>query len=433
MTAIGSFGTLVPGVLGFVSLVLLVVATYVLVETWMLGLGRVRVYSAGAFAASLLLMWAIDFACYQVTNPSMLVGPPTYVLSVLPVGLYVVLLVVLIIVIARLAMLLRNERMARITPDSVKEAIDALPDGVSFSSVDGSPVLVNIRMDALAHDAFGTSLKNERTLWGRLCCGACNQDYAVEDVDSEAGRALLVATDGRSWQFSRRALAIDGVELTETIAADVTEEHALLMQLDERNRQMAEVNERLRAYGRDLVQLTREEEALAMKVRVHNEVGRAMVALRAYERQSPDQRDREQLLALWHRVTHLLEDVGQTEMIVDDWELLCKAAAAVDVRLTIEGKLPDGLAARKVAVMVVHECLNNAVRHGDAHEVNVTCVERDGMTELTVTNDGNMPAVPPEETGGLSNIRASVERVGGMLAVQWSPQVMVTARYGLED
>lgn len=164
MTAIGSFGTLVPGVLGFVSLVLLVVATYVLVETWMLGLGRVRVYSAGAFAASLLLMWAIDLACYQVTNPSMLVGPPTYVLSVLPVGLYVVLLVVLIIVIARLAMLLRNERMARITPDSVKEAIDALPDGVSFSSVDGSPVLVNIRMDALAHDAFGTSLKNERAL-----------------------------------------------------------------------------------------------------------------------------------------------------------------------------------------------------------------------------------------------------------------------------
>ena len=433
MTAIGSCGALVPGVLGFLSLVLLVVATYVLVETWMLGLRRVRVYSAAAFAAALLLMWAIDLACYRVTNPGMLVGPPTYVLSGIPVGFYVVALVVLVVVIAHLALLLRKERMARITPDSVKEAIDALPDGVAFSSVDGSPVLVNIRMDALAHDAFGTAVKNERVLWNRLCSGACRQEYTVKDADSEAGRALLVAADGRSWQFSRKALAIDGAELTETIAADVTEEHALLMRLDERNRQMTEVNERLRAYGRDLVQLTREEEVLSTKVQVHNEAGRAMVALRAYERQSPDQRDREQLLALWHRVTHLLEDVGQTEVIVDDWGLLCKAAAAVDVKLTMEGKLPDDLAARKLAVAVVHECLNNAVRHGDAHKVDVTCSVCDGVVELSVTNDGNVPEVSPAETGGLAGVRASVERVGGMLTVQWTPRVLVTAQYGLED
>lgn len=433
MTAIGSCGALVPGVLGFLSLVLLVVATYVLVETWMLGLRRVRVYSAAAFAAALLLMWAIDLACYRVTNPGMLVGPPTYVLSGIPVGFYVVALVVLVVVIAHLALLLRKERMARITPDSVKEAIDALPDGVAFSSVDGSPVLVNMQMDALAHDAFGTAVKNERVLWNRLCSGACQQGYAVKDVDLEAGRALLVANDGCAWQFSRRALAIDGAELTETIAADVAEEHALLMRLDERNRQMAELNERLRAYGRDLVQLTREEEVLATKVRVHNEVGRALVALRAYERQNPDQHDREQLLALWYQVTHLLEDVGQTEVIVDDWELLCKAAAAVDVKLTMEGKLPDDLASRKLAVMVVHECLNNAVRHGDAHEVDATCVVRDGVVKLSVTNDGNVPSVPPAEAGGLAGVRASVERVGGMLTVQWTPRVLVTAQYGLED
>ncbi len=433
MTAIGSCGALVPGVLGFVSLVLLVVATYVLIETWMLGLRRVRAYSAGAFAVALLLMWAIDLACYQVTNPDMLVGPPTYVLSALPLGLYVVFLVELTVVVVRLEVLLRYERMARITPDSVKEAIDALPDGVTFSSIDGSPVLVNIRMDELAHDAFGAAIKDERALWVRLCGGVCKQGYVVKGADFEEGRALLVATDGRSWQFSRRALAIEGAELIETIAADVTEEHVLLTRLEERNHQMAEVNERLRAYGRDLVQLTREEEALAMKVRVHNEVGRAMVALRAYERQSPDQRDREQLLALWHRVTHLLEDVGQSEVKVDDWELLCKAAAAVDVKLTMEGKLPDDADARKLAVVVVHECLNNAVRHGDAHEVDVTCVVRDGVAELSVTNDGNVPATPPAETGGLSGVRTSVERVGGMLSVQWSPRVTVTARYGLED
>ena len=431
MSAIGTYPVVVAELLGLACLACALVAVYVLVETWMLGLGRVRALAAGAFGCTVALFWTIDAACYSTTHPGVLVVLSPY-LSRLSLVLYVILLGALGVVLGKLLTFLRAERRSLITPDSVKEAVDALPDGVCFSELDGAPVLVNVQMSALSNEALGVPVKNEGELWARLCAGDCMAGYVVRGVDAQAGKALLVCPDGRAWQFSRRMLVVDGRDLVETIAADVTEEHALLLQLAERNRMMAEVNERLRAYGRDLTRLTREEEVLAAKVRVHNEVGRALVALRAYERQEPDRRDRDQLLGLWLDVAHLLEGAGREEEMTDDWVLLRKAAEAVDVCLELDGELPREPEARRLACLVVHECLNNAVRHGDAHTVSVSCIAQGDTVELSVTNDGKVPAAPPTELGGLANIRSAVERAGGDLAIQWAPRVTVVARYGLE-
>lgn len=433
MTSLGSFPIEASDAVGIAFLTLIPFAVYLLVESWMLGLRRacasgMLVLTCATYMASVLDL--VD-QLGDLTVPAM--AFPVQAFLGLPVALILVLYGALVATMAWTVRYLRAARLGRITPDSVKEAVDALPDGVCFSTINGAPVLVNTQMDALAHNAFGSAIVDERTLWEQLTLGDCSKGYATRYADRDAGKALLVGDDGQAWQFSRRPLAFDGGDVAETIAADVTQEHALMAELDERNRQMAEVNERLRAYGRDLVKLTREEEILATRVRVHDEVGRALVALRAYERQDLDQRDRARLLMLWNRVANLLQGAEQPDVVNDDWTLLCEAAAAVDVRLLLTGELPSDAKARTLAVMVVHECLNNAVRHGDAHEVDVTCSVRDGMVELSVTNDGKVPSAPPEEAGGLSDVRASVERVGGILTVQWSPRVTVTAQYGLED
>ena len=112
---------------------------------------------------------------------------------------------------------------------------------------------------------------------------------------------------------------------------------------------------------------------------------------------------------------------------MDDWELLCQAAEAIDVRLRLEGELPDG-PERSLVIALVHECLNNAVRHGEAHEVLVQTIRREGAWQVDVTNDGAVPETPVGLQGGLKNIRTAVERSGGTLDVAWTPRVTVTAR-----
>ena len=106
---------------------------------------------------------------------------------------------------------------------------------------------------------------------------------------------------------------------------------------------------------------------------------------------------------------------------MDSWELLAKAADAIGVDLRLSGELPAEKAERDLAVMVVHECLNNAVRHGDAHRVDVTCSVDDDAVVLTITNDGALPAEPPADGGGLANIRAILERADGTLTAKWDP------------
>lgn len=415
----------------------------------------------------------------------------------LPAAVLAVALMAMALAVGVTLMQMRRLRRVQITPDSVKEALDALPDGVCFAHADGTPVLVNVRMDMLSHVAFGMPLTDETVLWERLCAGdvllgyeivpgngtashgttipsagASSQEgessvqatwpvgrqQAAGEVATSANSPVLLTPEGAAWQFSRRLLTVEGAELVELIAADITQEYALVRELEERNRRLEGVNERLRAYGRDISRLTRDEEVLSAKVRVHDEVGRALIALRVYEQQEPGQRDRAQLIDLWRRVTSLLEGASGAEATTDEWELLCEAALAIDVRLELAGELPATEEQRQLVVMLVHECLNNAVRHGGAHTVQVACSTSDdamppkasvasplrdtgsgrGGTTLdqrrptslrvVVTNDGSTPAATPQLTGGLAHVRSAVERAHGMLDVQWEPQVAVEMR-----
>lgn len=424
---------ILPSVIGCISMILVMWATYLAVESWALSVKRAqRVAMMIILAVSAFFAWTIVHMLnrFDGVQTALTLRFIDWLMDTFPVSSIVLPLVETVLLVAATASI-RRTRRSLITPDSVKEAVDALPDGICFSAEDGTPILANELMGELANDVFGVPLDDEHVLWDRLCTGDCLPGYSIERTDTRGGGEgiLLVAADGRAWQFSRRNLEVDGVPTIETIAADVAEEYSLVRKLEDRNRHLADVNERLRAYGRNLAQLTREEEILSLKAYVHEEVGRALLALRTYERQDPSQRNREALLGYWHGVAHLLESSAKEESM-DSWELLAKAADAIGVDLRLSGELPAEKAERDLAVMVVHECLNNAVRHGDAHRVDVTCSVDDDAVVLTITNDGALPAEPPADGGGLANIRAILERADGTLTAKWDPQVAVTARFG---
>lgn len=426
-----------PGVcfgLGLLTLLAIIGAVYALVELYALRRGRVRMLFAGLMLAGLIgLAWSLIL----VSRSWKVRGWTSVGLAVLVSRTPPRVLTALLVLVgaAELALVahFRAIRRSRLTPDSVKEALDALPDGVCFSRVDGFPLLINAQMERLSHDVLGASVGDVRTLWKGLTerAGQGAPGLVREEV-TRKDAALLVAPDGRAWQLRQRTLELAQGKVIETLASDVTEEYALAVELTRRNERLEEVNKRLRSYGRDLTRLTREEEVLAAKARVHAETGQALVALRAYERHDPSQRDRKALLAYWHALTQLLQTAAAEEGRQDAWELLAQAAEAVDVRLTLEGALPADEGARALVVGVARECLTNAVRHADAHELRVRIVSGERGTELTVTNDGAPPAGVASETGGLANVRRAIERSGGTMDVRWAPRFAVVARLGEE-
>jgi hypothetical protein len=69
---------------------------------------------------------------------------------------------------------------------------------------------------------------------------------------------------------------------------------------------------------------------------------------------------------------------------------------------------------------VVHESIDNAIRHGEASSITVTSSTKDGHFFLKVSNDGKIPANLTFHNG-LSHLKESLKKKGGNLAIETKP------------
>ena len=110
------------------------------------------------------------------------------------------------------------------------------------------------------------------------------------------------------------------------------------------------------------------------------------------------------------------------------------------VKITVQ---VDPLVARRLnanqevhALQIVRECISNALRHGEAREIQITLAARDHDGALTVRDNGRGfdPAARPIAKGhGLANIATRAREMGGASLVQSEPDhgTTVTLHFGL--
>ena len=168
-------------------------------------------------------------------------------------------------------------RRGHLTQTSVKEGLDQLPAGLCFHVRGGRMRLVNERMDRMCRTLTGEPLMNGEAFWHRLETGDVLPGIAVLP---SCGAPLIQTPDGHVWRFERSSLCVGGEDAVQIVASDVTREQAMNLRLQEENLCLADMNRRLRRYGGQIRQLTREREALEAKVRIHDEFGRALLSAR---------------------------------------------------------------------------------------------------------------------------------------------------------
>ena len=111
---------------------------------------------------------------------------------------------------------------------------------------------------------------------------------------------MVRTKDGKIWDFRRKALKIHKSVVYELVACDVTEQYSLRKELEKRNRSLVKINGRLRLFGQEVDQSVREQEILTAKIRLHDGVGRSLLAFRSYLAQPKEQRNRDGLLRMWY-------------------------------------------------------------------------------------------------------------------------------------
>ena len=296
----------------------------------------------------------------------------------------------------------------QLSPISVKESCDHLPSALCFAWENGQPCLKNLKMDELSHLITGEALLNANDFW----------------ITMEL-QPIVTLENGRTWSFERVQMEMNGKTVYQITGTDITEEARLQWELEKDNLRLKAMNRRLRQYGQDVQEATREKEILRAKTRIHDQIGHALLQTRQFL--SGAQGDAESVCAAWRQNVRLLLGKYADEQHVDTFDQLARAACAIGVTIERRGVLPaEGTENAQLAETAAHECLTNLVRHAGGTRLEIIGEKTASGWRVRYLNDGSTPSGPIVEGSGLSALRTRTEAAGGKMDIEYAPRFELT-------
>ena len=296
----------------------------------------------------------------------------------------------------------------QLSPVSIKESCDHLPSALCFAWENGLPCLKNLKMDELSHLLTGEALLNANDFWKTMEL-----------------QPIVTLENGQTWSFERVRLGMSGKTVYQITGTNITEEAQLQRELEEDNLRLKNMNRRLRQYGQDVQEATREKEILRAKTRVHDELGHALLQTRQFF--SDTQGDAESVCAAWRQNVRLLLGKYADEQRFDAFAQLARAAQAIGVTIERRGVFPaEATESAQLVETAAHECLTNLVRHAGGTRLEIIGEKVASGWRIHYLNDGSAPSGPIVEGSGLTALRARTEAAGCAMDIEYAPHFELT-------
>ena len=302
--------------------------------------------------------------------------------------------------------------MSRFKRNAVKEAFDNLPSVICYFDKNGMVTLCNHQMHRLIFAMTGKDLQSLPELSESLKNGG---SLFKRDND------IFILNDGSTWRLSKENVVVDdGSRYTQVTAANVTELYRRQNELQQDNKRLKDHALQMRRLSEDILTLIREEETLAMKMRVHDDIGRSVIATRKFLQHN---RPMEELdLTVWKNAVRLLKPENELSEERSGAAKLLKAAESIGIRIIVRGEFPKSSAVSECFLLAIGECMTNAVRHAAADELYVEVKYAVDTVCAVISNNGTVPGEEVAEGGGLSSLRVSIENNGGTMKVKSFPR-----------
>ena len=326
-----------------------------------------------------------------------------------------VVLGVLLLLCSRDALSYRKQNL---TQDSIKQALDSLPEGILISSPDGIVRLANIRMNELCRALTSEILKDAGKFWER-----------ITETGKEQGGGVLVRLEGCTILFEKESFVLDGGTYERITAMDVSDRYRIIDELEEKNEHLLDIKRRMKNATELSAEMFISQEEADARAALHNQLGQVLLMGRHYIRHK-DATDPELVYMATRQMNSFLMG-EESEPYTGEEDAISRAVAlagSIGVAVTICGEVPKDDAVRELLGRAVTECAANAVKHagGDTVTVEIT----DGKTEaqervhalaIAITNNGAPPKGEITESGGLLSLRRDVEAAGGSMKIDAEP------------
>lgn len=304
----------------------------------------------------------------------------------------------------------------RITKNSIKETFDNLPMGICYFNKNGIPVLCNLQMHRLIFAISGRDLQMLTDLTDALA------NYKNKD-----GK-LLILPDGRVWQF-RESKVSSEEEYIQYVASDITELYRVKKDLEAENEVYGKMLENIKKISDNVVAITREDEILSLKTKIHNKVGICLQSLRrniVQEKQDITGAVVGEMQTVADMLTREIGNDDELELMDE----LFAVAKKLGVLIKITGELPTSGEAAVLLAYAMQESLTNTVSHSGGTELYVDISKKESMITAEITDNGKPPKEKITEGGGLSSLRSRIEKAGGIMDIQSLPRFALRITVG---
>ena len=317
-----------------------------------------------------------------------------------------------------------TKRKNVLSPSSVKETLDNLDSGICFGDGNGRIILVNRAMATLSSVLIGSYPQTVGELSDALV--HADRDGKIEKISDN----LFRFPDCKVWRFITVPFEDKSlVGFTQTTAQDVTEIYATNEEIRAENARIREAIEETKKLMVRLSDRVREQETLALKIKVHNDIGASLIALSQLLSCENYENAEEQLRDLQRAVWHFNTSKTSRETVED----VKKQAVSMGINLVFDGRMPEGEKNEKIFVLAAKECVTNCSKHARGDVVNVKMVEKKDLYIVTITNNGVPPKEEIKEGGGLTSLRQTVENAGGEMIVSHAPEFSLVLKLPREN
>lgn len=371
--------------------------------------GRGRIYKALNilhFIASFLIFTLVMDGTFRAEY---LGHPRTFPFAVelvysLPWWIFAAAAVVETIVLILLGIDAKRDNDKKISYDSIKEAVDLLPDGMAWYQSDGKPVLVNKRMSRLATALTGDALSVPAKVW----------NSALEQSKTEEQPLMLQLQSGETMLLRREEIEQNGIPFLQLTSEDISEQYRITNILRGKNEELTELRRRYTEYSRNMVRLESEKSVIFARADIHGELGHALLLAKGYLNGSSG--DRETLTKELKQINDfIIESRSVTLNDIDPCENAISKAERIGLKVNVEGKLPDTEEAKILFARALDECSSNAAKHSGTTLMNVKLEYKTDKVIMSLSHNGNKTNENKKETGGLLLLRYEIESAGGTM------------------
>lgn len=302
----------------------------------------------------------------------------------------------------------------------IKESFDNMPIAVCFFDKRGVIRLINHKMLSISDELYDGGIQTLPELKEAL-------EKPKKAVLFEWNIPLYRFSDGTILKFEETTVKDEyGDTYTQITAVDVT---ALIEQqerLKKENEELSEVNAAARRLYENMAEIVRDEEILAMKMRVHDDIGHSIIVAKKTLTDNNDIDTVKEIATAWENSIELLYHSNAESEDTDDLEYALKRAEALGVKIIIDGTFPEQKMMHHLFSLAIRECVNNCVKHANGNEVYVLVQHTEKDCTLQITNNGKLPSHRIIEGGGLSALRKRFESSGGRMTVEAFPRFALT-------